>query len=216
MDKLAAHYNLISHAVPAGTDVTHERSSWDFTDAVYPSQWLRTPHETAICRNPPIHGVAGDRKPWSILSRPTLKHVIFYEHIRTRNFLWAQHFVRRYVCNEVVYSSAGFSLDELCGGWLNDKLPLHWRYSTEVASRWQCMQDIGSNVSIYSRQRSLEGHFAPHRHSLLLMREIVTRVNQKGWNKRNQWSVILLAQAQQSLKARTFYIIKLLNKNRVL
>ena len=52
--------------------------------------------------------------------------------------------------------------------WTNcaayDKPPLHGRYSTEVACRWQLMPDLGSNVSIYSRQRSQEGHFAPHWH----------------------------------------------------
>jgi hypothetical protein len=53
-----------------------------------------------------------------------------------------------------------------------DKLPLHGRYSTEVACRWQRMPNVGSNVSVYSRQRSQEGYFAPHWY-LLPMREIV-------------------------------------------
>jgi hypothetical protein len=46
----------------------------------------------------------------------------------------------------------------------NVKLPLHGRYSTEVACRWQRMPDSGSNVSKYSRQRPQEGHFAGHWH----------------------------------------------------
>jgi hypothetical protein len=62
MDKLATHYNLLSHAVPAGTDVTQEKSTRDFTNAAYPSQGLRSPQVTAICRNPPKYSVAGDGK----------------------------------------------------------------------------------------------------------------------------------------------------------
>jgi hypothetical protein len=49
----------------------------DITHYNTPDRKKNVAHETAICRNPPIHNFTGDRTPLPIFHRPTLKRVVF-------------------------------------------------------------------------------------------------------------------------------------------
>jgi len=63
-----------------------------------------THHDRVICRNPPVHIFTGDRKPWQILNRQTLKHVTLWRRNKKQLFLWMQHFINR--CKVCFYEAA--------------------------------------------------------------------------------------------------------------
>jgi hypothetical protein len=60
------------------------------------SDFVPVAHETAICRNPPMHSFMGNgkkEKTLQIISRPTLKHVMFLRNYKGKQLLlWAQQF----------------------------------------------------------------------------------------------------------------------------
>ena len=50
------------------------------------SQQKTIVHETAICNNPPTNNFTGDRKTSLIFNRPTLKHVMFLQKCKDKQF----------------------------------------------------------------------------------------------------------------------------------
>jgi hypothetical protein len=153
-DVLVVNFNLLSHTVPVGTEVTHERSSWDFIDAVFPSHAQHTAHEKAICITH-RHTILQETEKNSVD-----QHVTFLWKCKTSHFffLGGHNILTEAMFVRQLFSNAGMSVLN-CVGY--DKLQLHERYSTEVACRWQRMPGLGSNVSMSSRQRSQEVQFAP-------------------------------------------------------
>jgi hypothetical protein len=83
-------------------------------------------HETAICRNRPIHNFTGHRKKKTpdILKGPAFKHVIFLRKYKGNHFLWIQDSDRSCVCNPTVYlemseyqSDGSFGLRQIAVSW---------------------------------------------------------------------------------------------------
>ena len=53
---------------------------------------MRVAHVKAICRNPPIHGVAGNMNNLQILGRTIYKHVMFSRKYKEKLFFVSTKF----------------------------------------------------------------------------------------------------------------------------